>query len=242
MGTHLNDKVAPKSMDLAGWLQAVVAGRHHGLRSEDLVAAIQDLGPGADKAVLNPLAKDVSDRMMHMLRSLVGRHHPNEGRDIIEDTHAKLWASLLQPDSPDGWGLRTAFHHRVRFRVLDVLRRESRSSRSDCAGPSENGGCDELHLPFRGEPPLPMEATAADGPEIPEQVAVAEMAEKAADLVSMVPDDRKRLAFHLHLDGVPFKSKRSASIAKALGVSERTARKWVKEVLEALQHCMGDES
>jgi hypothetical protein len=32
------------------------------------------------------------------------------------------------------------------------------------------------------------------------------------------------------MDGVPFKSKKSASIADALGISEKTAREWVKEV------------
>jgi hypothetical protein len=53
-----------------------------------------------------------------------------------------------------------------------------------------------------------------------------------------VPDDRKRLAFRLFMDDVPFKTKRKAtthSIAHALGIDESTARAWIKEVTEILR-------
>lgn len=49
-------------------------------------------------------------------------------------------------------------------------------------------------------------------------------------ILEQVPDDQKRLAFRLYMDDVPFKSKKSDSISAALGVSEKTAREWVKEV------------
>ena len=53
-----------------------------------------------------------------------------------------------------------------------------------------------------------------------------------------VPDGRKRLAFRLFMDDVPYKTKRKAtshSIADAMGIDESTARAWVKEVTEILR-------
>lgn len=53
-----------------------------------------------------------------------------------------------------------------------------------------------------------------------------------------VPDERKRLAFRLFMDDVPYKTKRkemSHSIADSMGIDESTARAWVKEVTEILR-------
>lgn len=53
-----------------------------------------------------------------------------------------------------------------------------------------------------------------------------------------VPDERKRLAFHLFMHDVPHKTKRKAtshSIADAFGIDESTARAWVQEVKEILR-------
>ena len=227
MPTRLEENVAPQSNDLDGWRAAVREELHHDLRTEDLVAAIQDLGPGTDKAVLNPLAKEVSDRMMGCLRKLVDRSYPNEGEDIIWEIQVKLWTSLLQPNSPDGRGLRSAFYPRIRFRLLDQLRQEQGVKNATGLG---------------AQPPPPDDELGGDGPEVPDIAADSELAARAVDLVRDVPDSRKRLALRLHLDGVPCKSKRGPSIAEALGVSERTARQWVKEVIETLNHKLGDES
>lgn len=226
MDTRLEDKIAPNSGDLDGWRSAVRAELHHAFRTEDLIAAIQDLGPGTDKAVLNPLAKEVSDRMMGCLRKLVDKSYPNEGDDIIWETQTKLWTSLLQPNSRDGRGLRKAFYHRVRFRLLDQFRQEQ--SAKNAAGSGV-------------QPAPPNDELGGDGPDVPDIAADSELAARAVDLVRDEPDSRKRLALHLHLDGVPFKSKRGSSIAGALGVSERTARQWVKEMIETLNHKLGDE-
>ncbi|MBK8401835.1 MAG: hypothetical protein IPL29_12505 [Propionivibrio sp.] len=53
-----------------------------------------------------------------------------------------------------------------------------------------------------------------------------------------VLDDRKRLAFRLFMDCVPYKTKRKAtthSIADALGIDESTARVWIEEIKEILR-------
>lgn len=92
------------------------------------------------------------------------------------------------------------------------------------------------------QPVPPDDELSGHGPEVPDIAADSELAARAVDLVRDEPDSRKRLALHLYLDGMPFKSKHGPSIAEALGVSERTARQWVKELIETLNHKMGDES
>ena len=59
-------------------------------------------------------------------------------------------------------------------------------------------------------------------------------------LAENIKDDRKRLAFRLYMDDVPFKSKRHHSIAKALGIDEKTARLWIEEIKAQLKEKIGD--
>lgn len=70
------DEDPPDSTDLDGWRRAISDGRHTGYRLEAIVAAIQDLGPCSDKAVLNPLAKHLSDAVL-LRRSTT---HPAQAR------------------------------------------------------------------------------------------------------------------------------------------------------------------
>ena len=42
------------------------------------------------------------------------------------------------------------------------------------------------------------------------------------------------------MDELPFKSAKSDSIAKALGIDEKTARQWVEEVRTQLEKKIGD--
>jgi hypothetical protein len=216
----------PRSTDLEGWRRAVTEGRHTSFRPEDIVAAIQDLGPCADKAVLNPLAKHLSDALLRILRARVGLNHPNRGDDIIDRVAGQLFEAVLRPTSADGKALRVAFGPRVAFRIKDALAAEARATRhvsirdADARAESLGG---------RGSD------TPAE--RMPTQCDPADAAGQGMDveaILEQVTDDRKRLAFRLHMDGVPCKSKKSDSIAKALGISEKTAREWVKEVQELL--------
>jgi hypothetical protein len=54
-------------------------------------------------------------------------------------------------------------------------------------------------------------------------------------ILSDVTDHRKRLAFYLHMQGVPFGSTKGNSIAKALGKSKKTVTDWVEEVRAQLK-------
>ena len=216
----------PGSADLEGWRQAVIEGHYTRYRLEEIVAAIQDLGPCADKAVLNPLAKHLSDALLHILRKHVSVSHLNRGFDIIERTHGQVIEAVLQPTSADGKALRIAFVPRVTFRLKDALASEAIAARN-CkrheaelrVGTTTQRGADGevLDLSQRSDP-------SGNLDEIMEVEGILEK----------VKDDRKRLAFRLFMDGVPFKSKKSASIADALDISEKTAREWVKEVRDLL--------
>ena len=130
MNKKTSEEIPPGSTDLAGWRQAIADGSFREFRLEEIVAAIQDLGPRTDKYVLNTLAKYLSDSMFRILRGLVGMNHPNQGRDIIERVHFQLWEALLQPNSADGKGLRVTFGSRVKFRMKDAFGVEARSRAS----------------------------------------------------------------------------------------------------------------
>jgi hypothetical protein len=54
-----------------------------------------------------------------------------------------------------------------------------------------------------------------------------------------IVDARKRLAFRLFMDDFPYKSGRSVSIAKALGIDEKTARQWIEDTQERLKKKIG---
>lgn len=218
----------PESTDLEGWRRAVEDGRYRKFRMEDVVAAIQDLGPGTDQRVLNPLAKHLSDALMGILRQRVHTGHPNRGWDIIERTHDQIIRAVLDPKCPDGKGLRVAFVPRVNLRIKDALIAEESEAWRPGDPPVRRrkaSAGDEPDSPVpRGEPP----ATSYDPSSL-----IAENAD-VESVLQRIPDGRKRLAFRLYMDGIPYKSKKTRSIASALGIEEKTAREWIKEVLALL--------
>lgn len=218
------DEPPPKSTDLEGWRHAVEDGRYRDFRMEEIVAAIQDLGPGTDKQVLNHLAKHLSDVLLRVLRRRVDTGYPNEGRDIIERVHGQLIEAALTPSSADGRGLRAAFGSRVTFRIKDALTVEKRAAR-DLREAAEQTRESEAPGGAERSPPngLTEERCYNPSSEIVESMHVE-------DILRRVTDDQKRLAFRLHMDGVPSKSKKTSSIAKALGINEKTARAWIEEV------------
>lgn len=221
MATSESADPPPKSTDIDGWRRAVKDGSYTRFRLEDIVAAIQDLGPCADKDVLIPLATHFSDALLHILRARVSASHRNRGEDIIERTHSQIIEALLQPKSADGRALRKAFVPRIMFRLKDAIATEARLARLPSTAaesiPAGQGSCDEWLQEPHHDPTGDMN----------QQLDVERILEQ-------VEDDQKRLAFRLFMDGVPYKSNKSDSIARALDISEKTAREWVKEVREQL--------
>ncbi len=220
---HKAGEDAPPSTDLAGWRRAVGDGRFRAFRMESIVAAIQDLGPTTDKAVMNPLVLHVSDTITHMLRGKIGRNHRNEGEDMITRAHAKLVAAMFNPNSADGKGLRVAFGFRVAKRAADAIRAETKIEKRELEAEAQDDGRDD---------PAPSEIDPWR--EVNEQMDVER-------LLAFVTDDQKRLAFRLFMEGEPMESTKKGSIVKALGVSRKTAEKWIEEVRALLAAKLGEK-
>jgi DNA-directed RNA polymerase specialized sigma24 family protein len=102
-------------------------------------------------------------------------------------------------------------------RTIEVKREDSDE---DTVGP---GKVDNHPNPFEGVN------------ELLEQLDVDRLLEEC------IPNERKRLAFRLHMDGLPVKSNGENSIAKALGVDESTIRAWIKDAREILGAKVGEQ-
>jgi RNA polymerase sigma factor (sigma-70 family) len=226
--TAVKSEPPPGPSDVPGWQEVVRNGSYQHCRLEDVVVAVQDLRAELDKPTLHALAKHLSDCMMKILRTKVGAHHPNKGWDIIEEVHTALWTALLKPESKDGQGLRKAFTPRLEFRVRDALRRqdteEERREQAISEARASSDGDGKATSSAR-------EQRERVGQDIDVEAAL-----------ERIRHPQKRLAFRLHMEGMPFKSTKGPSIEKTLGVTERTAREWVKEAKEILKTYKGDVS
>jgi hypothetical protein len=235
MAKGISGDSSPKSNDLDGWKEAVAAGRLRSFRLESITGAFQDLG-NRDHGLRERLAKHLSDSILGIIRPRVGFHHPNEGWDIVFRAHQTIFEALLQPRSADGRALREAFVPRVQFRLKDALADEAEERRV----PGEKGrggaikigseltdgsdGADTQCGPIFASPPF-------------DDIEIADEEIDVSRILACIQDARKRLAFRLFMDGVPFKTKKNkvTSIAGALGVSEKTARDWIAEVQDVLR-------
>jgi hypothetical protein len=253
MDMPTGEEVPPKSTDLSGWRQAIVADRLKLFRLEALAAAFQDLG-NCDPQVQHALAKHLSDSILRLLRKHVGMNKPNQGEDIILRVHGEIFAALLRPKSADGKALRVAFGPRVRFRLIDSIAVEERERRipdesrtakkqmtSDEDGETEHENVDidasaespHFEEELEQEPEDDCESGQTVRPDSSLLDGVRELDEhvNVEGILDCVADPRKRLAFHLYMNDIPFKTKkRVQSIARALNISEKTARAWVAEV------------
>lgn len=252
----------PDPADLAGWRQVIADGRLNLVRPEALVAVLQDLGPDVDSGVRERIAKRLSNALTNMLRGYIGANHPNGGEDIIDRVHTEMFIALLDKESADGRALREAFWPRVEFRAKDALAKEYRHSRIPLAPKVrelKKGEVDEdvevdsdkaaeiNNLLERVEPTGDLEdASGAVGEDVISATANRDLAlldgvrdaDQRIDVeraISKIKDFRKRLAFRLYMDGIPFKSKKTESIAKTVGVSDKTAEHWIEELKKLLE-------
>lgn len=204
----------PAPSDNEGWRRAIADQRLGVIRAEAMVATIQTIGPDGDQRVLGPLMEHLADRITRILKKCVGRNKANR-EDIIDRAQFELLEAVLQPQSSDGKGLRAAFYARVQFRAADAIRKEDKQARRELSDDNEEtaGGDTAEHTAW---------------PEPEKSAHVAGVLRKIADW-------RKRFAFRLHMDGVPFESDKGISIARALGVSSKTAAGWVDEARNELK-------
>lgn len=250
MDTQTGGAPPPDSKDLVGWRKAITEDRLKLFRPEALACAFQDLG-NRDKDVQLELAKHLSDVILKILKRRVAFTRHNR-EDIIYRAHGEIWKALLQPGSADGRALRVAFGSRVVFRMKDAISREQRESRigedtvSKSAKTEDNdqtsgidirameGVVEDIAEPADMEDartPPKWDASLLHGvKKIDEQIDVDA-------ILACVPNDLKRLAFRLHMDGMPLDSKAAnvPTVAKAVGRSERTVRTWIEEVQTLLK-------
>ncbi|ODR99369.1 hypothetical protein AUC68_05200 [Methyloceanibacter methanicus] len=208
----------PSDTDLDAWRQIAAEDGLRRIPPEEIVAAIQRIGPNGDQQLLNALMGYISDKILRTLRRRVSTQHHNGGRDIIERAHEQLIVAILKPNSPNGKGLRVAFRAWVGFRGDDSIRAEMRERKRYTHYKTNEDG-ETVEPPDR------------QAPDHVEQVTYVE------HLLSKIPDPRKCLAFRLHMEGCPVTSNKGPeSISKTLGVSEKTARAWIEEVQTLLKN------
>lgn len=245
MDTGIGEDCSPKSQDLEGWRKAIESGRLASFKLEEIAAAFQVLG-GRDKQVQNALADYLSVSILRILRRRVGANHPNGGEDIILRTHHQIIVALLRPTTADGKGLREAFVARVEYRLKDAIATENRQRRVPNDGTHAKSPDDEDE-----QQELIVEAPSTIGnreiePEEQENIALKQaprplerhgtqdLDEKldVTRVLERIADPRKRLAFYLYMNDIPYYSKKKEvhSIARALNISDKTARNWVEEV------------
>jgi DNA-directed RNA polymerase specialized sigma24 family protein len=246
----------PDPDDLDGWRQAILNRQLSSFRLESIVAALQDLNRDADTRVTQTLTKHLSDALSGMLRDLIGPNHPNDGEDIIAEAHTEIFKSVLQPSSADGRALREAFYPRVKFRAMDAIANEYRDSRVPLVPRKREPEAheDEEDIPFdktkaaalghllhRGMGAEASEEAGFEGDDAVSNarhpdatlLAVADHIGGNLDterVLALIPDWRKRFAFRLYMEDIPYGSKKTYSIAKAVGVSSKTVEAWIDEI------------
>ncbi len=257
MDASTSEDPSPDSTDFAGWKRAAQERRLDYLPLEAIIAALQDLRFNTDFGLRNDLAKALSDRTYKLLRGQVGRNHPNGGADIIDRVHVQVFEALAQANSADAKGFRQAFVARLVYRLKDAIAKEARERRIPGEMPVRQPGQsrgnasearESAETGFELSPDE--EVGATEGEEARPSKTIwdsalvdgVRAAEQQIDrfLEINIADDRKRLAFRLFMDELPFKSTRSDSIAKALGIDESTARQWIKEIQVQLIAKIGD--
>jgi hypothetical protein len=259
--TEEKEDSPPASSDVEGWRRAIARGQLSAFRPEDLLCAVQDLGPDTDPKVMNPIAKQLSDIIMKMARRHIGTNKPNQGQDIILLVHGGIWTSLLDKDSEDGKTMRSGLGGIVRFRCFDAIALHNRHSRiplePKLRDVKKNENPDTVpmdprkagavsHLVSVQDPKLRPEDDGFSGDEAvsvrvsadPSLFEAMRQLESRVDVervLAHIADDRKRLAFRLFMEDVPNGSKRTLSIAEAVGISPKWADVWIRELIEFLQ-------
>lgn len=249
----------PKSTDLYGWQEVVAQGRLREMTLESVAAAFQDLCQ--DRRLHSALAKYLSDFVYIYLRKKVSKNQPNKGKDLADRVHMKVFDALARPGCADAVAYRKTFLSCLEYRLKDAIVEERRERGVPHLGAKLDRDREPLDEHGKKKKLSIIKPSSAD--EHPNFADIARREDDAGVvhtntlfdgvrdtdqqidvdrlLNEVVPDPKKREAFRLHMEGVPYKSKGANSIAKELDIDEATARKWVKEVQEQLKDRIGEQ-
>jgi DNA-directed RNA polymerase specialized sigma24 family protein len=197
----------PAPSDQVGWQTIVLANQLARCPPGVIVAALRALNGNGSRRIVNALADHVSALLIERLRCIVGRHHPNDGDDIILEAHDRLMIAIADPEAADGSELANHFFGRVKFRAIDAIR-ASQTHQGRYPGYGLDPSCANSEMKGRVD----------DG----EEAILVE------DHLRSVEDPRKRLAFRLYMEGMRIRQG-DPCVASVLGVDPKTAKKWIEE-------------
>lgn len=213
---------APPPDDLKGWLAATAtAGTLERFRREDVVRAARHPTVRTDRRLYNAIMSFLNRIFLTDVSKQVSTGWQNGGQEIVERVHHKLITAVLDLDSADGKQMEKRYWAVVKTRTIDAVREEKKK------------------LEW-----TPDQISFEDAEDILANMEIPELAERRAEVervLELIPDERKRYAFRLRLDGVPFKAgKGTTSICGILEVSDKTASQWVAETLVFIKRKFGE--
>lgn len=196
--------------DPGTWQRIVAEGRLAKMTAENVVRAFRRARTARDERLENELAYHLSDLVMSELMRKVKSSFPNGGRDLAEEVHAGIMEAVFDPESADGKALTEHFGARLHFRFLDAVKRHRRRQQVELPPLVDDGGA-QVDAEDRAS------ATGFGSVEV-------------GHALSLIKDERKRLAFTMTMAGQP-----KREIAEMLGVDPKTLFNWVTEVREFLK-------
>ena len=117
----------PSPDDRTAWVAIIEGDDWTRIRNEEIVGAFMD---GVFEN--HPRIEDRSiDRLLKQIKAIarrrVGWHHPNQGRDIVDDAVHEVMLELIAPEDPKTTWLRINFGFVVGRRAQDAIRRSTRN-------------------------------------------------------------------------------------------------------------------
>ncbi len=218
----------PSHLDVQAWADVIRTCRLDHFRLEVIVFAIQSIGPDGNQRVRGALTGYISEAMLRIMSGKVRKTYKDGGQEIIWRTHDNLIAAMLTPGSADGRALCETFKATVELRLIDSVRDEAKyHSRHK---PQTVQSTDDQDNGF----------SQIDAPDY-QPADYAEQIAHVESVLKKILDPRKRQAFRLHMEGVPFDiGKGTKSIAQELGISSKTAGEWVNDIKALLKAHVGE--
>jgi hypothetical protein len=213
----------PSHLDVQAWTDIINSDGLANVCAEDIVAAIQGIGPDGDKRVRSALTGHISEAMLKIMSGKVRKSYNDGGREIIWRALDKLIFAVLTPGSADGMALCATFRATVELRLIDSVRDEIKyHSRFEplAVQTNEITSNADYEMDFPDDKPT----------NYAEQMAQVE------SVLKKISDPRKQRAFRLHMEEIPIlPGKGTISIAQELNISARTAGEWIKEIKALLE-------
>ncbi len=200
----------PTLPDKAAWLALVDGGGIRDIANSEVLVAF-DYWVCRDRVLTMELRRRLAAETARILRWRIGRHLPNEGRDIIVDAAGVIGRAIDAPTSKPGLSIRKNFWWFVFWRTLDALERSEKA----------NAKVETLEEYFE-------DSTTDERPSTAEDVAISRL--DAYRLIRSLEPPKDRAAF------LRFAGDSYAEIARKMKVaSHNTIRAW----LQPIEHLVG---